>query len=111
MLIHTGAKIFFKKMKFKNMRRVLLSSFGTCCRCSFLPTLTSIFALLDRTNRACPLFFVPLLQVGGLAGRRSILPVPPPRPAGQRPRKKMVHLLCPLLALPQIITAPHVKAH
>ncbi|RLN11658.1 hypothetical protein C2845_PM09G19870 [Panicum miliaceum] len=26
---------------------------------------------------------------GGLAGRRSILPVPPPRPAGQRPRKKM----------------------
>ncbi|XP_062229406.1 uncharacterized protein LOC133927117 [Phragmites australis] len=25
----------------------------------------------------------------GLAGRRSILPVPPPRPAGQRPRKKM----------------------
>jgi len=29
----------FLKMKFKNTRRVLLSSFGTCCRCSFLPTL------------------------------------------------------------------------
>nr|CAB3468553.1 unnamed protein product [Digitaria exilis] len=29
------------------------------------------------------------MLVGGLAGRRSILPVPPPRPAGQRPRKKM----------------------
>ncbi|CAL5048944.1 unnamed protein product [Urochloa decumbens] len=28
-------------------------------------------------------------KVGALAGRRSILPVPPPRPAGQRPRKKM----------------------
>ena len=38
-----------------------------------------------------PFLFVALLQVGGLAGRRSmILPVPPPRPAGQRPRKKMV---------------------
>ncbi|TKW22118.1 hypothetical protein SEVIR_4G207900v4 [Setaria viridis] len=31
----------------------------------------------------------PSIKVGGLAGRRSILPVPPPRPAGQRPRKKM----------------------
>ncbi|KAG2607533.1 hypothetical protein PVAP13_4NG252200 [Panicum virgatum] len=31
----------------------------------------------------------PSSKVGGLAGRRSILPVPPPRPAGQRPRKKM----------------------
>ncbi|RLM54418.1 hypothetical protein C2845_PM10G17350 [Panicum miliaceum] len=31
----------------------------------------------------------PSSKVGDLAGRRSILPVPPPRPAGQRPRKKM----------------------
>ncbi|CAN6216161.1 unnamed protein product [Urochloa humidicola] len=31
----------------------------------------------------------PSSKVGGLAGRRTILPVPPPRPAGQRPRKKM----------------------
>ncbi|KAG0515347.1 hypothetical protein BDA96_10G270300 [Sorghum bicolor] len=31
----------------------------------------------------------PPSKVGGVAGRRTILPVPPPRPAGQRARKKM----------------------
>lgn len=37
---------------------------------------------------ACVLFS--RLQVGPAGRRQLILPTPPPRPAGQRPRKKMV---------------------
>ncbi|CAO1948675.1 unnamed protein product [Urochloa humidicola] len=59
---------------------------GAFCSHPAAPAAAAVYQLSTATAVAA----APSSKVGGLAGgRRSILPVPPPRPAGQRPRKKM----------------------